>query len=367
MDGTPPGGTRYGSGDDLVSRLLGRSREVAARTADLASRFSRERSSTRSALLAEGMIHAVPGSLLDGVALPGVCAVDGGMVCDSRAVGDICAAVGVSVGPGDEIRNEVWMEGVSRSARNNEILTGVMSGMEIRLAASSRADLVMIDGSLLSALINISKAVNHSHGRASALEEAAFGMKSAEMRDAVMEVLTSKRFVALPKYTTTAREFEGRLPPSLVAFDGRTVATLALRAGEMMALFRSDEQRQEDYEVAKRRVGNALGFSETEYGEFVKAATSVVYSYYRPHEWTPAFRFDVPYTLHGDREAGRRVLRAIRDTTTAPGMREPLPLFLADRFAKQVSVGVAPVTDMAAAEFDEDDDALLLMIMGYRT
>ena len=360
-------GAPYGSKDDMLSRLLERGRDVAARTAGLASEFSRQRSAVRETLEDAGLIHAVDPSLISETRMPSLTAVDGACITDSRAIGDICAAVGVAVGDDGAPANEVWMDCVARNARNKDIVTGIMSSMEVRLAATADTDVVMVDGSLTSALVNISKAVLHSSRGRTDLEGQALALVGREMRDAVMEVLTSKRFVALPKYTTTNDEFRDYLPTGLEDFDGRTVATMALRPGEMMTLFESDEVRKRSFEEKKRQIGNALKFSDAEYAEFVRVSTSVVYSYYRPHPWTPAFRFDFPEALREDIDQGRLVLKAIHDTTLSPGIREPLPLYVADNFAKQISVGVSPIMDMAAVDYNEDDEALILMIMGYRT
>jgi hypothetical protein len=357
----------YGHTGDLLARLLEKGREVASRTAELASEFSRQRVTVRENLEQSDRIFEVEPSLLDGVTMPSVSAIDGAHIADSRAIGDICAAVAVAVGPGDEPRSVDWMGTVPRNARNKEILTGIMSAMEIRLAASSDADLVLIDGSMTSGLINITKAIALAGKGTTELEQMALALKSAEMRDAAMEVLTSKRFVAVPKYTTTNKEFVHDLPDSLRDFDGRTVATMALRPGEMTTMFGGKDSDQRSFQDKKRQVSNALGFSDVEYAEFVYASTSVAWSYYRPHAWTPAFRFDVPPALADDVDHGRRVLKTLYETTLSPGIREPLPLYIADTLAKQISIGVSPIMDMAAVDYQEDDDALILMIMGYRT
>lgn len=359
--------TSYGSREDVLSRLLDRGRDVASKTASLAAEFSRQRNGVRERLEADEMIHMVDDDIIRDTAMPSLAAVDGAVIVDSRAIGDICAAVGVSFGPGEETRNDVFMDCVPRNARNKEIVTGLMSAMEIKLAASSSADLVMIDGSLTSGLINISKAIQHAGKCETVLQQLALELRTPEMREAVMEVLTAKRFFAVPKYTTTNDEFSEMLPEGLRDFDGRTVATMALKPGEMTELFWTDKVKLRSFEDKKRQVRNALQFSDTEYAEFVKVSTNVGWSYYRPHPWTPAFRFDVPFALIGDSDQGRGILKAIYETTLSPGIREPLPLYLADAFAKQISVGVSPIMDMAAVDYQEDDEALILMIMGYRT
>ncbi|MNW02513.1 hypothetical protein D3C71_1983130 [compost metagenome] len=75
----------------------------------------------------------------------------------------------------------------------------------------------------------------------------------------------------------------------------------------------------------------------------------------------------MPPALADDVDHGRRVLKTLYETTLAPGIREPLPLYIADTYAKQISVGVSPIMDLAAVDYQEDDEALILMIMGYRT
>jgi hypothetical protein len=242
-----------------------------------------------------------------------------------------------------------------------------MAAMEIRLAAASDADIVFVDGSLISGLINISKAISHSRKRSTELESAIMDFVCQETRDAVLELLTSTRHVAVPKYTTDSKDFASHLPPELKSFDGKTVATMVLKPGEMIHVFNNEEKTQEELAEEKRRIGNALKFSETEYGHFLKAVTSRVHAYYRPHAWTPAFRVEVPYALHNAPNAGRTVLKALLESTLTPGMREPLPLYVADLFAKQVSIGVSSIAEVAAVEYAGDDEALLLMIMGYRT
>lgn len=353
---------------DMVLRLLERGHEVAEKTARMTSDFGHARSSVRKALDDGGQIHAVSDAQLDAVPEPSLCAVDGALVLDPRAMGDMCAAVAVALGPDVQNRNEVWIDMVGRSVVNRDMLTAVMHGMEFKLAATSDAELVMVDGSFLSMLIGVSKGVAAAKTGKGELADRAMAIVSAETRDAVMEVLTSTRYAAVPKLTTTNKEFVGLLPEGFKHFDGRTVATIALRAGEMTALFEaSDAERAKQVVNTQRQIGNILEFSARDYERFVSALTSVVFSYYRPHPWTPAFRFDVPAATRDDRDAGMRIIKALHGTTMTAGMREPFPLYLVDNFAKEISVGVSPIVDMAAVRFVDDPEALLLMIMGYRT
>ena len=55
------------------------------------------------------------------------------------------------------------------------------------------------------------------------------------------------------------------------------------------------------------------------------------------------FRIDIPLSAAQDYAVQARILRAIRDSTRASGMQEPLPQYLVDLFAKQISVGASAV------------------------
>lgn len=354
LDGLPSG---------IVRRLLERGSEVAARAAARAAGFAQARAAIRESL--EKYIVEVPDGSLDAVEEGGVAAVDGGMVCESRSMGDLCTVAAVSVGPGEADGGcEVWMDSVIRSPQNREALGGIMSSMEVALAARSTAGVVMIDGSILSTLINVSKGIRAALVAGGPLAERMEQARSKEFRDAVMSVLASPRHVAMPKYTTT-NEFGEHLPEEFRSHDARTVMTMALRPGEMTHFaYRNSDKRDDAHRML---IGPSLGFEKEEFDAFSEALGGIYSCYYRPHPWTPAFRIDMTVAGYADPAAQARALRAVRDTTHASGLREPFPLYLVDLFAKQVSVGASPVVEMAALSSIEDPDARLLLAMGYRT
>jgi hypothetical protein len=347
---------------EIVRRLLERGFDVATRTAHMVTEFTEMKSVARAAL--SGIIETIPDAILDGVDAPDLSAVDGGMICESRSIGDFCSAVAVSAGSTEDSGGcDIWMESVPRHPRNKEVLGGIMSSMEVSLAHSIPGKLVMMDGAFLSTLINVSKAIHSSRqvGRNAVFERAA-DIPSDAFRTAVMTILTESRFVSFPKYTTT-NEFVDLLPDSLVAHDARTIATLALLPGEMTH-FRIRPKSGGDNE--RRLIGPAFGFRKGDDADFGAALDDIQSCYYRPHPWTPAFRIDMTASS-ADGENAVRTLRTVRDTTITSGIREPFPLYLADLFAKQVSVGSSPVVDMAVLSAVTDPDAKLLLAMGYRS
>lgn len=348
---------------EIVRRLLERGAEVASKTAARASEFAVARASIRGKL--ESYITEVSDDVLASVEGGSVTAVDGALVCDSKSIGDLCTAAAVSVGPGESDGDcEIWMDSVTRAPQNKEVLGGVMSSMEVALAARSKAAVVMIDGSMLSTLINVSKGIHASRDGSGPLSERVRQARSQSFRDEVMSILTSPRYIAMPKYTTT-NEFAAMLPEAFRSYDARTVVTMALRPGEMTHFhFRNTDDRDD---ARRMLIGPAIGFSKAEADTFSAALNGVFSCYYRPHAWTPAFRLDMTAAAAEDPEAQIRALRAVRDTTLTAGLREPYPLYLVDLFAKQVSVGSAPVVEMSALSAIDDPEARLLLAMGYRT
>jgi NurA domain. len=350
---------------EMVAKLLERGYEVARGTAAHAARIADNRARIRASLEDMEAIFEVPNDVLDEVSLgdEDVSAVDGAFICDNQNIGDLCTAVAVSVGPRDgQGGSDVFMESVPRSALNKDLTAGVMASMELLAASRSDARVVLVDGSMLSGLITLSKAIYSAGRGGNPLSDRVLSCASEELRNAATLLLTDSRFVALPKYTTT-NELAHWLPSEFHSQDGKTIATLALRPGEMTHWIEKVEAGRN----AQRSIGRALGCDD-EQEKFLKhLMEDVVSCYYRPHPWTPAFRLDVAKTTSKDPEATTMIIKAIRDNTLTSGILEPFPLYLVDQYAKQISNGAAPMVSMAAMENIEDDDAQLMLAMRYRS
>lgn len=352
---------------EMVAALLERGHEVAKSAAARAASIAESRDRIRESLLSAEVIVELADEDLDAVALAEdeVSAVDGAFICDSQSIGDLCTAVAVSVGPKDgQGSSDVFMESVPRASRNKEMLQGIMAAMEIVMAASSDAKVVLVDGSMLSGLISVSKAMFSAYGATGELVDRIRSAASPDLRSATFELLTAPRFVALPKYTTK-NELAPWIPGEFRMQDAKTVATLALRAGEATAWIMADDHTEK--QVRKGSIGRSLGFDEQGDETLKNLMEDVVSCYYRPHAWTPAFRLDLARSTAENEEASLRIFRAIRDNTTSSGIQEPFPIYLVDQYAKQISAGAAPMVSMAAMENIDDDDAQLLLAARYRS
>ena len=72
--------------------------------------------------------------------------------------------------------------------------------------------------------------------------------------------------------------------------------------------------------------------------------------YYKPQDWSHAFRIELPPAIANDQNVLHETLEIIRRQTTNPAMLEPYPLYVADRFAKNLQKGVAALLESVKTE-----------------
>lgn len=357
----------------LVMKMLERGSEVAIQASANAMRYAESRNILRTALI-EGLalstgpgVYEVSPEMLAAAPVSQVSAVDGAVVCDSRSIGDLCTAVAIALGDCDETsESRVFMEQVPRAVGNKELTTGIMHSMEIDVASRSVGDIVLMDGSLFSALIAISKAISNADkgDKNHALVAATQAIRRPEFIEQVIFLLSSKRHIGMPKYVTT-NQFAEYVPDPFKALDARSIATMALRAGEATRFYDLSNDRAA---VLDRSLMNkAFGLNDASQKVLTSKLTGMFSCYYKPHPWTQAFRIDISADAYQDDEARARILRAVHDQTTASGMQEPLPQYLVDQFAKQISVGASAVVEMSALSSTLDPEAQMLIALGYRT
>lgn len=359
----------------LVMTMLARGEEVAAKASRRAHEHAQSRMTLRQALW-NGLsvepdqpgLKFVSQEQLNSVSVPVLSAVDGAMVVDSKGIGDLCTAVAISLGPTEETSESlVFMDQVNRSTLNRELTTGIMAALEIEVASRAFGDVVLMDGAIIAGLINISKAifqVGVFKNTTNPLILRAREISTRAFRDQVYAVLESRRHISVPKYVTK-NEFASFVPEQYRELDGRSIASLALLPGERTQFMKVSRSSVSDAD--RNLIGNSLGFSLSEQQDFAHLLQGIHSCYYKPHPWTPAFRIDIPNFSSMNEDDVNRILRGISDATSAGGMQEPLPQYLVDQFAKQISVGASAVVEMSALSSINDPETQMLMAMGYRT
>jgi len=75
--------------------------------------------------------------------------------------------------------------------------------------------------------------------------------------------------------------------------------------------------------------------------------------YYKPHDWIPALRIEVPKAVSNNRHRLAIVLQGIKHQCATPSMLEPYPLYLADRTVKALSRAIPAFRQVTTQRISE--------------
>ena len=355
---TPQGfdGAVFGNLPDvMVQALLERSSDVSKALTDRVNELAEQQRSLRERADAEGIIIKLPDSVpdLDGKT---VVAVDGSATVERMAGTDVYAAAAVRVsGYGAAVdakpeKSKVSMhqvEGLAHGARINQAL---MVMHECKLILESPADLVLVDGTIFTMILNVGIGLEEADDKHDPLSLALkchwFGDRcDAEgLRDAIPSLLVAKRIASIPKRSTAANEFESFtaiFKGEYANMSGIATANLILKAGEYT--------KPLDLPTPRLFRGNAPMSSQYR-SDLNVLLEELQVVYFRPHEWSPAYRIEFAPRVVLDEGLLQRQLALIRKQCVNPAMREPFPLYLADRFVRSLPKGMAAVVAAVRGE-----------------
>lgn len=310
------------------------------------------------------------------------CGVDGSLAVERLLATDLiaCAAVAVEgLTPPSESRHwemphhRCFMEAERHNDKTGTILRAVMVGFELQLAFDAPHDVVMFDGSLALPVIYFNPALSAA-AEAGHLKTAQLFIETAvHSLYAYGQILqgarTDRQFIGMPKYTTH-REI-GQLLGWDEAHDDRGLLSALLRPGEFTKPQRLHQPDQE-WHLNSLSVLRAQRGTAQELFDIARSALSRVHVlYYRPTEWMPALRIEVPAAVAQNGARLGIVLGALKQQCAAPGMFEPYPLYLADRMVKSLARSVPTFRQIAtqriAESYDGDMAEVFFGMHGYRT
>jgi hypothetical protein len=316
--------------------------------------------------------------------VPTSCGVDGSYIVERLLSIDIAAFAALAVeGVTPPSEKRYWpvprhksrVLTVSHHERTAQILRGLMMCHELQLATEAPHDVVMLDNSLRTFLIYLN---NGTTTVTDYLEEAPskelgnlFIEALSDAVDSYLEILGDRRdraFAALPKYSTL-RELVNHVDPSS-SYDDRMLATLLLEPGEFVGPFTVApdprlhltlpplvRERYPDLESRERKLNAALN------------SAKVVY--YKPRKFLPAFRIELAPAIADNDHALGAVLKSIEFQSSAGGLFEPFPLYLADRMVGHLSVAfpalLSAVTHEMASKHSGEPGEVYLTMHSYRS
>jgi hypothetical protein len=310
--------------------------------------------------------------------IPTTCGIDGSYAVERLLATDFaaCAAVAIEgLTPPSEKRywekphHRVLINPEKHNPDTSTVVRGIMMEMEIELAAKAPHDIVFLDGSLTTPLIYMNQAIN----KVTELEESIIGKCLVEKfvnflsdyKIILESSRTDKLWVSMPKYTT--RRELGKRFDWASHYDDRALLTTILSPGEFTSPIPL-EKPQQPWHLR-------LPFSNEELknlkDEVLSAIDRLYVMYYRPHNWTPAFRIEIASSIATNDSRIAVLLQGLKYQCGTPGILEPYPLYIADRMVKHLGSAIPAFRQTATKRMTElhrgDIGDIFFSMHGYRT
>ena len=325
--------------------------------------------------LAENGLLRLDSDLLTNQSYPTVCGVDGAYTQERLLSTDMLAIAGVAVEgltPPSETRHWEYphhlceMLPTRHHDKTGLVSRAIMLMMELELADSAPHDVVFLDGSFATPLVNIQQALYTVNEVDNHLSEILFNHMKATM-EAYEIIVHSRRsdqqFVSVPKYTSHNQITKILLKEGV--YEDRALLSFVLHAGEYIRPF--------PFKIPK----SMWSFAEPRLKEMknlesiIDGLNNLYVVYYRPFLHSPTFRLELPRSIATNRSRLAMVFEAIRLQSGTPGIFEPYPLYLADRMVKQMGRAVPAIRKATTQEmlqsWDQAEGEVFLLMHGYRT
>lgn len=313
---------------------------------------------------------------------PTTCATDGSYGIERLLTADLIAAAAVAVEgltPPSEKRHWEqpthisYVKSETHNPDTSTIVRAIMLGSELLLAVKAPHDLVMIDGSLTLPVIYFNQAISKASETRSLQCSKDFTQQVCEFLEAYRVILrsdrTDKNYIGLPKYSTR-REIGTELgwPEQ---YDDRGILTFLLAPGEFTQP-RLMEQPDQEWHIytsslpaAKRDQAARL------VEEIIPKLGQVSILYYKPHEWIPALRLEIPSVVAANTYRLALILQGVKHQCATPSMLEPYPIYLADRTVKALSRAIPAFRQVTTQRISEKYPGkigdIIFAMHGYRS
>ena len=305
---------------------------------------------------------------------PTTCAVDGGRAIERLMSADIVAIAGLGVEgltPPTETRH--WERPRHRcfviTTNHHEstfiVAEAIMFTIELELASKAPHDVVLLDGSLETALIKFNLAASKLSEVPKELADIFIERIPEGLRN-YLEILTSPRsdkiYAAVPKYTSR-KVVATKI--GMPGYEDRAMLSMVLNNGELVGpvdLIQSGEY--------VNFVSPSPGLKDMG-SEIVSLIRKISVLYYRPSEYFPALRIEVGSGVAFNPNRLSILLEALRLQCTAPGIMEPYPSYMADRMVKHLRKALPALrqatTHEIASNTSHDVGTVFQAMHGYRT
>lgn len=318
---------------------------------------------------------------------PTTCGVDGANIVERLLAVDIIACCAVAIeGLTPPSEKRYWEEVRHRTFVHNEIhndstsivVSGIMWQLELDLAANAPHDIVFIDGSLTNPIIKMNAAVNKAEQE---FMQSNLGKQILEKFQVFLEnyktVVSSNRsdkfWIGMPKYTSKKEISE--LMNWQINYDDRSLLNTLLKSGEYTKPIPykqpKDEEGGQDWHLKFPSLLSNNSSCQQLWNEIKNAIHKLHVVYYKPHNYTPVLRIEVPASVKDNKSQLKMILDAIKYQCPIPNIIEPYPLYMADTIVKEVSKVIPALRQVAtrriAEEYTGDLSEVFFSMHSYRT
>jgi len=364
----------------LVEEMLSKSEQIGDRLYDSFKEIQNNKDQMRKQLRDNNILkHDTEVGYPE---IPTTCGIDGSYAVEKLLATDLaaCAAVAIEgLTPPSEKRHwakphhRVFIHPEKHDLDTSTVIRGVMMEMELELAARAPHDIVFLDGSLTTPLIYMNQAVNkviewENEGNQTEVGKELkerFAQFLKDYKTILESSRTDKLWVSLPKYTT--RRELGKMFSWSSNYDDRAILTTILSPGEFTSPIPLEQPQQpwhlrlpfDNEEIEKLKDG------------VISAINRIYVIYYRPHNWTPAFRIEVSSSIATNNSRIGVLLQGLKYQSGTPGIMEPYPLYIADRMVKHLRAAIPAFRQTATKRMTElhqgDIGEIFFSMHGYRT
>lgn len=358
----------------LVDEMLSQYRKLGHELSRSFDEIRKARDSIRESLKALRLIKD-DSELICSHVYPTTCGVDGAYAVERLLSTDIAAVAGVAVeGLTPPTENRLWPRPhhlcniftIRHHETTSLLISAIMHCMELELAIRAPHDVVFLDGSLTTPIIRFNQAFNVMTEVPAYLSEI-FLEKIRGSVDYYIEILHSTRsdkvYAGVPKYTTK-NEISRKI--DLGKHEDRSLLSFVLNAGELVGP--TDFELPEHWHINPPNWPSELRSKAAEIMQLIGELKIV---YYRPYEYLPAFRIELPPSVSSNKNRLAVILESLQFQCGAPSIIEPYPLYLADRMVKHLGTALpalrkSATNDMASSVSEQLGNVFLAM-HGYRT
>jgi len=359
----------------LVEELLGRTPELSRSVIEQLTSQRTERERWRDVLARERLL----GTLADlpAAPTPTTCGVDGSVAVERLLAHDLLVAGALAIEgltpPSEkrfwpEPRHLLWVDLVPHDDANDTLARALMAACEVELAARAPHDVVFLDGSLTTPLIAFDQALRALATRELPSPAARVFLEALPERlDDLARVLCSadppRCWVGVPKYT--ARRDLAILLGLNQQFDDRALLTILLAPGEFTWPIPVTTGRR-PHAFGLNLLPDTLRLRASSSIERVlRAVDQLRVVYVRSHPWLPALRLELHESVALDSSRLASVLQAVHDQSASGKLREPFPLYSADRMVRSLRRATRAlrhaVREAAARGYPVLDDVFLAL------